>query len=320
MEPGSRCPAQAGNQNVEVIVAEPAWRRLVPQAAAVAARAARAAGAVGTVVLAGDRAVQRLNARHRGRNKPTNVLTYTHPAPGNHPGAGRGAAGGRRRRSPPGASPGASGGAWRAAPCRPRPPPGRRGPADGAGGGADPAPAGRAQPVEARMSGAAIRPGLWARLRGLLGSPPRGAIAARLDRRTGAGGGGAQVLPGEPPELDRHERLLIANVLRLRETAAADVMVPRADIVAMRSDFTLAQAIELFRTDGHSRMPVYREQLDDVVGMIHLKDVFAYVGRPDAFSVEAIMRRPLLVTPQTAGAGPAAADAPGADALGAGGG
>ncbi len=80
MEPGSRCPAQAGNQNVEVIVAEPAWRRLVPRAAAVAARAARAAGAAGTVVLAGDRAVQRLNARHRGRNKPTNVLTYTAPA------------------------------------------------------------------------------------------------------------------------------------------------------------------------------------------------------------------------------------------------
>jgi probable rRNA maturation factor len=76
MEPGSRCPAQAGNQNVEVIVAEPAWRRLVPRATVVAARAARAAGAVGTVVLAGDRAVQRLNARHRGRNKPTNVLTY----------------------------------------------------------------------------------------------------------------------------------------------------------------------------------------------------------------------------------------------------
>jgi probable rRNA maturation factor len=81
MEPGSRCPAQAGNQNVEVIVAESAWRRLVPGAVAVAARAARAAGAVGTVVLAGDRAVQRLNARHRGRNQPTNVLTYEQPAP-----------------------------------------------------------------------------------------------------------------------------------------------------------------------------------------------------------------------------------------------
>jgi probable rRNA maturation factor len=82
MEPGSRCPARAGNQQpIEVIVAEPGWRRLVPQAARVAARAAAAAGATGTVVLAGDRTVRRLNARHRGRNKPTNVLTYEVPAP-----------------------------------------------------------------------------------------------------------------------------------------------------------------------------------------------------------------------------------------------
>ncbi len=104
--------------------------------------------------------------------------------------------------------------------------------------------------------------------------------------------------PGEQPELDRHERLLIANVLRLRETTADDVMVPRPDIVAMRADVTLAQAIELIRNDGHSRLPVYREQLDDVIGMVHIKDVFAYVGRPEAFSLEAILRKPLLVAPQ----------------------
>jgi len=83
MDPeASRGPASAGlRDNVSVIVAEPAWRRLVQRADSVAARAARMAGAHGTVVLAGDRLVQRLNARHRGRNKPTNVLTYTAPAP-----------------------------------------------------------------------------------------------------------------------------------------------------------------------------------------------------------------------------------------------
>ncbi len=54
----------------------------------------------------------------------------------------------------------------------------------------------------------------------------------------------------------------------------------------------------LIRREGHSRMPVYREQLDDIVGMIHIKDVFAYVGRPDAFQLEAILRRPLMVAPQ----------------------
>jgi magnesium and cobalt transporter len=108
----------------------------------------------------------------------------------------------------------------------------------------------------------------------------------------------AQHIPGEQPELDRHERALIANVLRLRETTADDVMVPRADIVAMRVDATLEQAIEQIRNDGHSRLPVFREQLDDIVGMIHVKDVFAYVGRPEAFSLEATVRKPLLVAPQ----------------------
>ncbi len=104
--------------------------------------------------------------------------------------------------------------------------------------------------------------------------------------------------PGQQPELDRHERALIANVLRLRETTADDVMIPRADIVAMRSDVTLAQAIEQIRDDGHSRLPVYRDQLDELLGMVHIKDVFAYVGRPETFSLERILRRPLLVAPQ----------------------
>jgi probable rRNA maturation factor len=83
MDPeASRSPAQAGiRDEVEVIVAEPAWRRLVRRADAVAARAAYAAGARATVVLAADRTVRRLNARHRSRNKPTNILTYASPAP-----------------------------------------------------------------------------------------------------------------------------------------------------------------------------------------------------------------------------------------------
>jgi magnesium and cobalt transporter len=101
-----------------------------------------------------------------------------------------------------------------------------------------------------------------------------------------------------PSELDRQERALIRNILRLRETTADDVMVPRADIVGMRSDLTLRQAIEQIQADGHSRLPVYREQLDDIIGMIHVKDVFAYVGRPEAFSLEAILRKPLMVAPR----------------------
>jgi len=103
------------------------------------------------------------------------------------------------------------------------------------------------------------RPNLLGRLKGLLRLRQtehslRDSIAELVQEAADA-----QPAPGKLPELDRHERLLIANVLRLRETTADDVMIPRADIVAMRVDVTLAQALEQIRSDGHSRLPVYRE-------------------------------------------------------------
>jgi probable rRNA maturation factor len=75
----SSVPAAAGTR---IIVADAGWRRLVRNPEALVARAAAAAGAAATVVLASDAAVKRLNARHRGRNKPTNVLTFPPAARG----------------------------------------------------------------------------------------------------------------------------------------------------------------------------------------------------------------------------------------------
>jgi magnesium and cobalt transporter len=103
---------------------------------------------------------------------------------------------------------------------------------------------------------------------------------------------------GEAAGLDVQERALIANVLHLREITADDVMVPRPDIIAMRADVTLAQAIDQIRKEGHSRMPVFREHLDDLLGMVHIKDVFAFTGTAETFSVEKILRKPLMVAPQ----------------------
>ena len=132
-----------------------------------------------------------------------------------------------------------------------------------------------------------------ARLRGRAEPSVRESIAELVqeaaENQAGTDGG---------PEIDPHEQALIANVLRLRGKQADDVMVPRADIVAMRVDVSLDEALAQIRADGHSRLPVYRESLDDIVGMVHIKDVFAYVGRADAFNLEKIVRRPLLVAPQ----------------------
>jgi probable rRNA maturation factor len=75
----SRIPAQAG---ITLIVDDPAWLRVVPNAEQVVLRAATAADGFATIVLSSDRIVRQLNARHRASDKPTNVLTFDPPAPG----------------------------------------------------------------------------------------------------------------------------------------------------------------------------------------------------------------------------------------------
>ncbi|WP_424135274.1 hemolysin family protein [Roseomonas chloroacetimidivorans] len=107
---------------------------------------------------------------------------------------------------------------------------------------------------------------------------------------------------GAEPEadaLDANERVILGNVLKLRNKTAVDVMVPRADIIGMPCDLTLDEAIRLIQREGHSRFPVYNGDLDDIRGMIHIKDVFAAVGRDEEpFSIEAILRPLLFVVPQ----------------------
>ncbi len=80
MEPSSPDPAKAGPTGAgpqpTILIEDTGWRRLIPDASRLAARAARAAGGAGTVVLSSDRAVRALNALHRRRNAPTNVLTF----------------------------------------------------------------------------------------------------------------------------------------------------------------------------------------------------------------------------------------------------
>ena len=93
------------------------------------------------------------------------------------------------------------------------------------------------------------------------------------------------------------EIVFLRNVLQLRDLAANDVMVPRADITAVESDTRLDDLVTLIGGSAHSRMPVYRETLDDVVGMVHIKDVVAWRGEAEAFTIDKILRRILFVAP-----------------------
>ncbi len=91
--------------------------------------------------------------------------------------------------------------------------------------------------------------------------------------------------------------MLLANVLILRHLTAYDVMIPRADIVSLHIDTGLDELIDVMSKAGHSRFPVYRENLDDVVGIVHIKDVLKYGDAKDTFDLSKIVRTVLISAP-----------------------
>ncbi|MXQ11878.1 hemolysin family protein [Microvirga makkahensis] len=83
------------------------------------------------------------------------------------------------------------------------------------------------------------------------------------------------------------ERAMLKNVLSFHRIRVEDVMVPRADIVAVASGTNLGELLSLFRTAGHSRLPVYGETLDDPKGMVHIRDFLDFIAmRADGNATE----------------------------------
>ena len=99
-------------------------------------------------------------------------------------------------------------------------------------------------------------------------------------------------------QITPEERDLLMNLLRLGHLSAEDAMVPRPDIVAVEESATLADIIEAIKESGHSRMPVFRETLDELVGMVHIRDVLALWNDVAKFRLQNIVR-PVLFVPQS---------------------
>ena len=105
---------------------------------------------------------------------------------------------------------------------------------------------------------------------------------------------------GEPPQfgdLSNVERQMLRNILHFGEKTAGDVAVPRADIIAVPASIGFEDLIAAFAEAGHSRLPVYDGSLDTVVGMLHVKDVFAVQvgGAEPPEEIRQLMRTPLFV-------------------------
>jgi len=103
-------------------------------------------------------------------------------------------------------------------------------------------------------------------------------------------------------DLSPLERQMLRNLLHFSENDADDVAIPRSEIVALPASATWEEVVTAFAEHGHSRLPVYYESLDDIAGMLLIKDVFPLLasGKPPK-DWKTLMRQPLFV-PQARGA------------------
>jgi len=98
-------------------------------------------------------------------------------------------------------------------------------------------------------------------------------------------------------EMDLEERELLHNVLTFSELDVEDVMIPRADIVAVNNDISLDELKKVFVQKAHTRLPVYRRSLDNITGFIRVKDFVSVLASDKAFDMETIVRQILFVPP-----------------------
>jgi len=104
-------------------------------------------------------------------------------------------------------------------------------------------------------------------------------------------------LDAEAEKTALHQRLLISNVLKLKDEEAVDVMVPRADIIGIEIDTPETDVMELLSKHQFSRLPVFRDTLDDVIGTVHIKDIMAAKATGKDLNLADLVREVPIVSP-----------------------
>ncbi len=99
----------------------------------------------------------------------------------------------------------------------------------------------------------------------------------------------------ESGHLNQEERRLINRVFEFSETTVKEAMIPRTEIAAISADLTLNEIVAGFQKNGYSRLPVYRESMDDIAGFIHSKDLMPFLLKPKTFKIEEVLQKPTYV-------------------------
>src|SRR3990167_6663237 len=101
----------------------------------------------------------------------------------------------------------------------------------------------------------------------------------------------------EDTSLAPDEREMLTNILNLRDLTAKDLMIPRAEIVAVSHDASLAEILSVFKSSQVMRLPVYRQTLDDILGYIHLRDLIDSTSTPKNFKIQAHLHKIDYISP-----------------------
>ena len=97
---------------------------------------------------------------------------------------------------------------------------------------------------------------------------------------------------------DNNEKNLIKNILNLNEKNVENIMVPRAAIISIEKKKTIKEILLVIKNESHSRMPVYDQNLDNVLGFLHIKDVIKNINNKN-FIINDILREVLYVAPKS---------------------
>ena len=139
---------------------------------------------------------------------------------------------------------------------------------------------------------------IWRSLKALLfGNTDDNSLRAQIEEVIDDHESDAEGDPNGNPDVSSLELEMLRNMLHFSEHRVDDIAVPRADIIAIEESSAFEDFVDIFSEHGHSRIPVYRENLDNIIGMIHIKDIFAIVAKGGPFpdDIAPFLRQPRFV-------------------------
>lgn len=139
---------------------------------------------------------------------------------------------------------------------------------------------------------------IWRSLKALLfGDQEDNSLRAQIEEVIDDHESDAEAGPNGRPDISPLELEMLRNMLHFSDIRVDDIAVPRADMIAIEESAPFSDFVDIFSEHGHSRIPVYRENLDNIIGMIHIKDIFAIVAKGGKFpdDIAPFLRQPRFV-------------------------